>query len=195
MCAHCTCLAGLGEACSHISALLFTAETNTQFRNDDTSCTSTLCSWSAVNTKKCEYVPICKIDFTTPLREGNLQQVRFRTLVFSLLHSIRSLQKRNFRSCIGNYLSVRKKPPFLSIVPGFCVKYVPRSESGCLPKPLISFFDERLLEASFPQLLEMSEEVFQNITISSVQAKVLDKSVSFGTSTGLDELLLLMRQL
>ena len=69
-----------------------------------------------------------------------------------------------------------KKPALLSIVPGFCDKYIPRSESGCLPKPLTSFFDERLLEASFPQLLDKSEEVFQNITISSEQAKVLEKS-------------------
>ena len=30
LCANCTCMAGLGEACSHISALLFAAEANTQ---------------------------------------------------------------------------------------------------------------------------------------------------------------------
>ena len=29
LCAHCTCMAGLGEACSHIAAVLFTAEANT----------------------------------------------------------------------------------------------------------------------------------------------------------------------
>ena len=29
ICAHCTCMAGLGEACSHISALMFVLEANT----------------------------------------------------------------------------------------------------------------------------------------------------------------------
>lgn len=60
---------------------------------------------------------------------------------------------------------------------------------------MTKFFDERLLEASFPQLLEKSEEYFQNIVISSEQANVLEKStieisylVSCGNSTGLDEL-------
>ena len=30
LCAHCICMAVLGEACSHIAALLFTLEANTQ---------------------------------------------------------------------------------------------------------------------------------------------------------------------
>ena len=48
--AHCTCMAGLGEACSHISALLFAAEPNTQMRKN-VSCTYTPCSWLAPSIK------------------------------------------------------------------------------------------------------------------------------------------------
>ena len=44
LCAHCTCMAGLGEACSHIGALLFTLEANTQIKKR-LSCTSLPCSW------------------------------------------------------------------------------------------------------------------------------------------------------
>ena len=44
LCAHCTCMAGLGEACSHVAALLFTIEANTRYRNS-VSCTSQLCAW------------------------------------------------------------------------------------------------------------------------------------------------------
>ena len=32
ICAHCSCMAGLGEACCHISAVLFTLELNTNWR-------------------------------------------------------------------------------------------------------------------------------------------------------------------
>ena len=42
ICAHCTCMAGLGEACSHIAALLFVLEANTKMQKN-TSCTSRLC--------------------------------------------------------------------------------------------------------------------------------------------------------
>jgi len=37
VCAHCSCMAGLGEACSHIAAVLFTLEGNTTV-NKNTSC-------------------------------------------------------------------------------------------------------------------------------------------------------------
>ena len=44
ICAHCTCMAGLGEACSHIAALLFTMENNTETRQK-MACTSLPCTW------------------------------------------------------------------------------------------------------------------------------------------------------
>ena len=44
ICAHCTCMAGAGEACAHIGALLFTAEANTMIKRQH-SCTSLPCSW------------------------------------------------------------------------------------------------------------------------------------------------------
>ena len=65
VCAHCTCIAGVGEACSHIAALLFVAETNTQMMKN-TSCTSVPCSWLAPSCSKIEYAPISQIDFMTP---------------------------------------------------------------------------------------------------------------------------------
>ena len=39
LCAHCTCMAGLREACSHIAALLFAIEAHTKVKKD-ASCTS-----------------------------------------------------------------------------------------------------------------------------------------------------------
>ena len=45
ICAHCTCMAGIVEACFHVAALLFAAEGNTP------------CSWSVPSCKKVEYMP------------------------------------------------------------------------------------------------------------------------------------------
>ena len=44
LCAHCTCMAGLGRACSDIAALLFAIEVHTKFKKD-ASCTSRPCEW------------------------------------------------------------------------------------------------------------------------------------------------------
>jgi len=44
LCAHCRCMAGIGEAHSHIAAVLFTVEANTQMKHYF-SCMSLPCFW------------------------------------------------------------------------------------------------------------------------------------------------------
>ena len=65
VCAHCNCMAGLGEACSHIATLLFTLERNTQ-EQKLTTCTSLLCSWLPPSFQNIPYSELAGIDFTTP---------------------------------------------------------------------------------------------------------------------------------
>ncbi|XP_023211357.1 uncharacterized protein LOC111614206 isoform X2 [Centruroides sculpturatus] len=45
---HCTCMAGLGESCSHLGALLLTIEATVK-ANEETPCTSLPCSWKKFN--------------------------------------------------------------------------------------------------------------------------------------------------
>ena len=65
LCAHCTCMAGLNEACSHIAALLFALEANTQMKTN-LSCTSLPCSWLPPSFQTVLYSEIKDIDFTSP---------------------------------------------------------------------------------------------------------------------------------
>ena len=58
-------MAGLGEVCSHISALLFAVDANTHMQST-LSCTSMLRSWLPPSTASVEYVPLTDIDFTSP---------------------------------------------------------------------------------------------------------------------------------
>lgn len=52
VCAHCSCMAGLWEACSHIAALLFTRMVN------NTSSTTLLCSWLPPSFQSVPYVEL-----------------------------------------------------------------------------------------------------------------------------------------
>ena len=174
LCAHCTCMAGLGEACSHISALLFAIEANTRIRKN-TSCTSNPCSWLAPSIRKVAYAPVCKIDFTTPQKKRSMDDdstcsplppAKFVTNVKEpTVEELERLYKQ-FSEC--------ERKPALSIVPDFCDSYIPLSESGSLPKPLSIFFDDQLLDSPYSQLLEKSEKVFSDIQISLEQAKSLE---------------------
>ena len=54
VCAHCTCMAGGGEACSHIGVKLFALETSIKLLKN-TACTSMPCEWLRPSAQKIEY--------------------------------------------------------------------------------------------------------------------------------------------
>jgi len=56
-CTHCNCMAGLGEACIHIAAVLFYLEAVNRFEEAKT-CTQGLCTWNVPTLKKIKCLPI-----------------------------------------------------------------------------------------------------------------------------------------
>ena len=54
-------MAGLGDACSHIAAVLFALEANTQVKKS-MSYTSLPCTWLLPSFQSVTYAPITKID-------------------------------------------------------------------------------------------------------------------------------------
>lgn len=48
--AHCTCMAGLGECCSHTAAIAFALHCETS--DEDSSCTDNLCTWNVPKSKR-----------------------------------------------------------------------------------------------------------------------------------------------
>ena len=65
VCAHCTCMAGPGEACSYLAALLFWLEANNRLL-EDASFTSVPCQWSAPKMQNDWRRRINDIDFASP---------------------------------------------------------------------------------------------------------------------------------
>ncbi|KAL3861236.1 hypothetical protein ACJMK2_007284 [Sinanodonta woodiana] len=60
--AHCTCMAGLGESCSHVAALLFYIEEMQKYR-ERVSVTCKLAYWKKPSKKSVEYKELSCIDF------------------------------------------------------------------------------------------------------------------------------------
>ena len=74
--ASCTCMAGLGKACSHVGALLFKIEAACRLNiRDATAPTSLLCSWN-VSRKSVEPAPLKHITFDRPKKTSLPQDNR-----------------------------------------------------------------------------------------------------------------------
>ena len=78
--AHCTCMAGLGEAFSHVSSLLFYIEAFSRAKEAN-SCTQEECKWLQPKAvKEVPYLPVDNIDFRgatrkmTALHCGNMDE-------------------------------------------------------------------------------------------------------------------------
>ncbi|KAG7471803.1 hypothetical protein MATL_G00101830 [Megalops atlanticus] len=63
--AHCNCMAGLSESCSHVGAILFSIEAGVKMR-DTASCTTEKCKWlMPSHVKKISAAPVALIDFSS----------------------------------------------------------------------------------------------------------------------------------
>ncbi|XP_071119026.1 uncharacterized protein [Haliotis cracherodii] len=60
-CAHCTCMAGLGEVCSHIAALLFKVDLAVRAGLTSKACTSDACKWNSAYRKELHPSPISEV--------------------------------------------------------------------------------------------------------------------------------------
>lgn len=66
------------------------------------------------------------------------------------------------------------KPSVLSIVPEFSDAYIPVKATG-LPPPLTDLYDDSMLDASFTALLNKCDDVFDTITITEEEARLLEE--------------------
>ena len=64
-------MAGLGEACSHTTSVLFTLEANTQLKKR-TPCSSLPCSWLPPSFQDVSYAQIADIDFENPKQKRKM---------------------------------------------------------------------------------------------------------------------------
>ncbi|XP_055954899.1 uncharacterized protein LOC130010833, partial [Patella vulgata] len=89
---HCSCAAGLIEACSHVAGLLFGLEdivSKGLTELPDTSCTSILCSWSAPKSKNIQVKPLKDVPI---VKRGPIKVVTIFFLKSSIFNPVNPLK-------------------------------------------------------------------------------------------------------
>ena len=188
VCAHCNCMAGLGEVCSHVAAVLFTAEANTQIKNR-TSSTSLPCSWLPPSFQTVPCVQVSDMDFTTPrcrrkatFHEMNDDDVNTdeddndvsTAAVTSTASDLRPQGSDIARFYCQLATKTPGKPVVLSLVSEYADSYIPITLTSDFPKPLSELFDASTVELTFDELLLKCEDVYDAFTITRDEAKVVE---------------------
>ena len=171
--AHCNCVAGLGEACSHIGSILFYLLELVAKKEETVSVTSKKCRWSQPSReslKKVDYAEGRNIIF------NNSQRIKKRKVAETdAQHGIPPL---NDNEATALYSSLAKctglnkklvKPAILSLISGHADAYIPSIVTLDLPKPLTALYDADNRKLDHPQLLEKCEETFKGLCVTAEQ--------------------------
>ncbi|XP_040071122.2 uncharacterized protein LOC115313676 [Ixodes scapularis] len=106
--AHCTCMAGLGECCTHVAALLFSVEATVKYGLNNPSPTDVACRWIEVS-RKSVAAPLSGIIFFKPKVGQAVIQVALRPRgpvptwtdeqVRGFMHRIKALAPKTLLLC------------------------------------------------------------------------------------------------
>ena len=160
--AHCDCMAGLGESCSHVASLLWAIEAGCK-RRDSLTVTEKKAYWvlpSAVKSvpySRVKDIQFSKISSSNATVKQSSVPVPSETELTELFNSIKNCPS---------------KPALLSLIPTHSDLYVPKSLNPELPVVLSSLFDESLADADYPTLLKKAEEAVQHLQITKKQQEL-----------------------
>jgi len=179
--AHCNCVAGLGECCSHMSAVMFLLWHHNQGKEGELAVTSKKCQWSQPSSealKRVEYAEGRNIVFNNSQRakKSKTSSDQSSSSSTSSIPPL-SLQEQvllyNNLSTCQTQLNKPAKSAILSLIEGHADKYVPSIVKLDIPPPLTSLYTKEARDLSLPQLLEKSRESIHDITVTKEQVNNL----------------------
>ena len=136
--AHCTCMAGLGEVCSHAAALMYTVLTAVDKREGQT-CTEKPCAWTEPSTKIVLFNIFANQEQVET--QDHLQHMRPSADEFKLfceqIHQSEDQEAKPEKSAI------------LSVIEGQSLRYMPKTVQWHLP----TLYSSTRLGMDLPSLL------------------------------------------
>ena len=192
-CGHCNCKAGLGEVCSHISAILFYVEAQRRVK----SCTDQPCQW--IMPSSVDAIPFSRfrdLDFSTPKsillptkRGAHLNNDSAMICDPTEIESLHNISQASNHDSSSTYLfacnpnmidtseehklrffnrMAKHSPCCLFLMPSFCETYTTKQTIPSLPPPLPASYDPRNEELTYRELLNVAENFEFNLTLKHI---------------------------
>ena len=184
---HCNCMAGLGEACSHIGAILFYSRAATE-KKDSVTLTGEKAYWVLPSNREVSYKEVSDIDFNSPNTSKTYApgaEKKIKEVPSSSTPN--EIELQDF-SCKLN-LS-KSKPAILSLVPPYNVQYKPKSIQEIYPQVLSELYEPECISLNYREFLVKSKKltftasVSQQAAVESATRKQSDSRVWFRFRTG-----------
>ncbi len=173
-------MAGLGEVCTLVAAVLFYIETTTRL-NGKVTCTQEQCKWVIPSYQNnIPYCPIKDLDFTSAKGKKKLiddaleveppsKQIQRSPSTIVDLPDITDIN--NFYNKLSE---CKTKPAILSITPPYADSYKPMSDLPEFPAPLTELYKAKYFQYNYISLLEACSET--TIHISNEMAVAIEKA-------------------
>ena len=172
LCGHCSCIAGLGEVCSHVGAIMFYLLLTSKYsrRNSENPCTSQPCSWFPPCLKKVEFVKLSSIDFSDPRKGlsknkvvGPKQAIRRKFLRYEN-------QKQQFYTKLHQ---AGMDCAILGITSGFCERFIPSVAE--IRAALFNFYHEKYEQLFCYELIDDRVKEYMKININTNEVQLIEK--------------------
>lgn len=165
--AHCTCMAGLGESCTHIGALLFKIEAAVRAGFTRRACTEEACQWNNDFKEKVTPAEISKINFYQSSSVENFKKSTHLNWPFPGTNIQPSDdEKEKFLQVLSNQPA---KPIVLHSYSNYCQDFIPTyvpPERAKLPKLLRELYTVQNESKSTDEISNISKEFVNNMNIS-----------------------------
>lgn len=173
-CGHCTCMAGPGETCSHVGALLHWLEYSIRKREEH-SCTSGPNQWLEPScVRKVPYLELGNIDFTSPNQGMHKLQQHQDSCEHEPVKECEPPEEEDIRKLFEQCLLSEKVPILFSLEDQPYCEPFSKSLSH-LPLALQSLFDPEHLQQNYLELVEAGENMHGILDVTPLQQSHLEK--------------------
>lgn len=176
--AHCDCMAGLGEACTHIAAMLFSIEATVKVRESRTV-TEEKAYWLPASMKGVSYAKIEDIDFTSAkMKKRNLDSQFSDTPAtqrgIGILKTVEKPSPSDVTEFLRQLSQTGAKSAILSVTNSFQDPFLPTIQEQRFPKLLTELLNQDLLTAQFAEILTYCENL--KIEVTPEEASAVEKA-------------------
>ncbi len=176
--AHCDCMAGLGEACTHVAALLFAVEANVRVRELKTVTQEKAYWMLPCALKRVKYSPLADMDFTSAKTKAKKLTNSLESSEEGSDNALASTAKaesfippptqHDTDEFFQNLHATGTKSVILTITSPYSDEFVPLSMQSAFPQPLTSVYNGSYADLPYKDLVEICANI--NVSVSQEQA-------------------------